>query len=155
MHGLKGKKQTKEHIAKRVAASKGKTWTPKSGRPRNTEKVLWSKVDKHEPDECWPWIGSTNGGYGRTEIRDRAYYAHRMIYYMTHPGEITLEGPEDVTSGGLVLHICNNKLCCNPLHLYVGTQKDNMRDRLKTGDGYRNQPRGDANWKRRNMKSPT
>jgi hypothetical protein len=28
-----------------------------------------------------------------------------------------------------VLHHCDNRLCCNPDHLYLGTDADNVRDR--------------------------
>src|SRR5574343_1161474 len=32
-------------------------------------------------------------------------------------------------------HTCHNGLCVNPKHLYVGTQKDNIRDMLAAGRG--------------------
>jgi len=44
-----------------------------------------------------------------------------------------------------VNHKCENRYCVNPTHLYLGTQKDNMRDRLLSG-GYDNQPKGDAHY---------
>lgn len=150
MHPLKGKKQSKEHIAKRVLAMKGKKRKSGGGRPANTAETLWKKVSVLGVKECWPWQGYTNEqGYGRTEINDRSYYAHRVVYCLANPGIVSLTAPKNGT-WGLVLHRCNNKICCNPSHLYVGTHKDNMQDRLKPGgDGYRNLPRGKAHWKNR------
>ena len=113
------------------------------GRPANTPDVLWSKVQVGAADECWPWIGSVNGGYGRTQIDGKNYYAHRVIFDLAHPGMINRASPENRRGPGLLLHHCGDRLCCNPSHLYIGTQKDNMQDRLKTGDGYRNLPRGE------------
>jgi hypothetical protein len=147
-------KRSPEEKAKRAAYMRA--WNERKrgypsnqpGRPANTPETLWSKVDKRTMDECWPWIGTIKGGYGRTEINDRAYYAHRVIFDLANPGLISREGP-GMKADTLVLHRCNNKICCNPAHLYLGTQKDNMQDRLKTGDGYRNLPRGDAHWQRR------
>ncbi len=39
----------------------------------------------------------------------------------------------------MVLHRCDNKLCVNPEHLYLGTQLDNMHDRLRAGHSPRGQ----------------
>jgi hypothetical protein len=39
-------------------------------------------------------------------------------------------------AGWSVLHRCDNRLCCNPAHLYLGTQADNMHDRIAHGAGY-------------------
>ncbi len=102
------------------------------GKPANTPEVLWSKVDKRGPDECWPWIGFRNKqGYGRTWINDRGYYAHRVIYSLVHPGEIELAAPKSSDTKGFVLHSCDNPCCCNPKHLFVGTHQDNMADKVK------------------------
>jgi hypothetical protein len=117
----------------------GKFWTvknrkPGSGRPANTAEVLWSKVDKRDPAECWPWRGSlTEAGYGRTWIKGHGYYAHRVIYDLVHPGEITLDAPKDKISYGFVRHTCDNPVCCNPAHLIIGTQADNVQDKVDRG----------------------
>ena len=64
-------------------------------RARNTPEVLWGKVDKRGQDECWPWIGSINQGYGRFEMDGRSYYAHRAIFNLANPGVIELQGPRN------------------------------------------------------------
>jgi hypothetical protein len=130
MHALKGRKQTPEHIAKRMAAIDWEKRRPGGGRPASTPKVLWSKVDIREPYECWPWKGFLNKhGYGRTWIKDKGYYAHRVIYDLEYPGQITLQAPEN-GEYGLVLHTCDNPPCCNPRHLYIGDAKQNSHDKV-------------------------
>ena len=104
----------------------------KGGRPENTPDVLWSKVDIRGEDECWEWKGFKNhDGYGRTWIKDRGYYAHRVIFNLANPGKINLSAPRATDISGFVLHKCDNPPCCNPAHLYLGTYKDNTRDKAE------------------------
>lgn len=112
---------------------KAGNFVPKpAGRPANTPEVLWSKVNKRGPDECWPWTGFVNhNGYGRTWINDRGYYAHRVIYDLANPNEITREQTEQQRYAKLVLHKCDNPVCCNPAHLYVGSHDQNMKDKVE------------------------
>jgi hypothetical protein len=102
-----------------------------AGRPANTPDVLWSKVNIKGEDECWNWKGYKNdGGYGRTWIEDRGYYAHRVIFNLAYPNTITLSAPKDSDEAGFLLHTCDNPSCCNPKHLFVGTHADNMADKV-------------------------
>ena len=81
--------------------------------------VFWEKVDKKGPDECWEWADTgTGGGYGYIGYN---LCAHSLSWIL-HFGNI----PE----GKLVLHKCDNKRCCNPNHLYLGTYSNNMYDRV-------------------------
>lgn len=108
--------------------------SPNPGRPANTPEVLWSKVDKRGEDECWPWKGLINhDGYGRTWINDRGYYAHRVIFDLVYPNTITLNAPKSTEEKGFLLHTCDNPCCCNPKHLFVGTHKENMEDKVRKG----------------------
>lgn len=95
------------------------------------EDRFWSKVDEHGPDECWPWKAGVNGsGYGQfyDSSTRRIVTAHRFAWEDAY-GEV----PE----GYNILHACNNPICCNPNHLFLGTQRDNMLHRTDTSVHYR------------------
>lgn len=93
---------------------------------------FWLKVEKRERNECWPFLGrrNTGMGYGRLDIfGEEGVYAHRVAYFLAHPGKIQLRRGD----GPLVLHGCDNPICCNPRHLYLGTHDRNMRDKVVRG----------------------
>lgn len=104
------------------------------GRPANSPEVLWSKVDKRGEDECWPWLGVKNiQGYGRVQIKEYSYYAHRVIFNLVYPNTIELNAPKNSSEKGFLLHTCDNPACCNPKHLWIGTHDDNMADKAAKG----------------------
>lgn len=118
----------------------------KPGRPASTPEVLWSKVDKREPNECWPWKGTIHeDGYGRTWINDRGYYAHRVIFNLANPGQIELASPTNKKAKGFLMHLCDNRVCCNPAHLQVATIKENNDDCNQKGR--RQLPRGEDHFR--------
>lgn len=95
--------------------------------PRPWQDRFWPKVDVRGPDECWEWkAGKIGNGYGchgqspREEPRDTL--AHRLSWIMAH-------GP--IPDGMLVLHHCDNPACVNPAHLWLGTQRQNIRDMVR------------------------
>lgn len=89
-------------------------------------KRFWGYVEKTET--CWLWIGYKTGrGYGAIEFNYKSYPAHRVSWYLAF-GEMPTV---------YVLHKCNNPICVNPEHLFLGTQFDNMRDMVQKGR-YRN-----------------
>ena len=80
-------------------------------------------LNKHvaEPGGCWRFSGKPGSdGYGKLKIAGKTVRAHRA-YYMDYVGPI----PDELW----VLHRCDNPMCVNPEHLYVGTQLDNERDK--------------------------
>jgi hypothetical protein len=84
----------------------------------NKPRDLWRYVDVRRAKECWPYSGLMFcNGYGRFNMNQTSYVAHRVAYELEH-------GP--VPDGLLVMHKCNNKACCNPSHLTVGTNSDNQ-----------------------------
>lgn len=102
--------------------------TPMEDVRRDPSARFWAMVDTSAgPDECWPWIGYlAPNGYGRFTVAtdQRARKAHRVAYELA-------VGP--IPDGLLVRHSCDNPPCCNPTHLSVGTQVDNMRDARDRG----------------------
>lgn len=96
---------------------------------------LYSKAEIGKPENCWLWKGYIFSlkhkelpygqfWWGEINGKDKTISAHRASWIIAN-GKI---------SGGLqVLHRCNNSLCINPNHLYLGTHENNMRDRDKTG----------------------
>jgi len=90
-------------------------------------KDFWDFVDKSDESGCWPWLGSKNhGGYGKTKRKGRMIRAHRLAYEMT-------KGP--IPNDMVVMHSCDNRSCCNPDHLIIGTHADNRRDSVKKNGG--------------------
>ena len=92
---------------------------------------FWSKVDKRGPDECWEWQGPTiPKGYGQMRVGSRTDWsrttklAHRIAFELVN-------GP--IPDGLHVMHLCNNKLCCNPAHLKLGTNQQNIQMASRDG----------------------
>lgn len=86
---------------------------------------FWAKVDRRGPDDCWPWTGGTSdAGYGRFKIQGRLVSAHRIAYQLAK-GPLPHAGG---WHGPIVRHTCDFPRCCNPGHLVVGTQSENMAD---------------------------
>lgn len=86
---------------------------------------FWPKVDKKADDECWTWLAFRNKpGYGMIRNGGFMALAHRVSWTLTN-GRIP--------DGSQVLHHCDTPSCVNPGHLYVGTNADNMRDKVDRG----------------------
>lgn len=88
-------------------------------------KATWEFIDVRGYEECWEWQGNTTGsGYG-VVIRDgRRRVAHRAVYE---------EFVHEIFDDEIVMHTCDNPPCCNPMHLRLGTQADNMADMVAKG----------------------
>lgn len=81
---------------------------------------FWSKVNKGNENECWNWLGKPNpGGYGELRTKNKLYRAPRIMYFL-------LNGIYDFNK--MVCHTCDNRMCVNPKHLYLGSHQDNARD---------------------------
>lgn len=84
-----------------------------------------AKIDKSGGDDaCWPWTGFVmKNGYGQTAVGQEHVYAHRRAFELSN----------GAPAKSYVLHTCDNRGCCNPKHLYDGTQQQNMQDMNNRG----------------------
>jgi hypothetical protein len=81
------------------------------------EQRLLRKIEKQE-NGCWIWQGNTNNGYGCIEVAGHRRAVHRVAY------ELWIE---PIPEGLQIQHLCNDRLCINPVHLVVGTASENAR----------------------------
>lgn len=74
---------------------------------------------------CWLWTGSTSGhGRARFSLGDKMVNASRFAWQQSRGA---------IPEGLGVLHECDNPLCVNPSHLFLGTQKSNAEDMVRKG----------------------
>jgi hypothetical protein len=87
----------------------------------------WKRVKKGSPKECWEWQGNIlSNGYGRLFISESCYAkAHRLSWVIQYNSPIP--------RGLSVCHRCDNRICCNVEHLFLGTNATNMYDRYLKG----------------------
>ena len=105
-------------------------------------KPAWQAfAEKTEQTEtgCIQWTGSKDKkGYGRYSGASKEVLAHRLAYIM-HYGRIP--------DGLHVLHRCDNPSCCNPQHLFVGTNSDNVADKIAKGRSVRQFGKANPNYR--------
>jgi hypothetical protein len=95
---------------------------------------FWSKVKIVDDDtSCWEWQAGTTDGYGKFHVGPGNDRAHRVAYRLER-------GP--IEPGKDVMHKCDNRLCCRPDHLQLGTRAQNTHDMVSKG----RQARGAKKW---------
>ena len=118
---------------------KQKNWPTewiKMGFSQNIMLNYWNKINvpedwKDHPEKCWLWITGKGGNgqvYGTFTIKSKTYHksfrSNRFMYENCY-------GP--IPNGILVCHHCDDPSCCNPLHLFLGTNQDNTTDMISKG----------------------
>lgn len=97
---------------------------------------FWAKVAiVEDANSCWEWTASKyqKSGYGAfSPIGNKVVSAHKMAWKLCK---------SEIPAGLSVLHRCDNKGCCRPSHLLLGTQRDNIIDsisknRFPAGEGH-------------------
>lgn len=83
------------------------------------------------PSGCWEWNLTCfqKTGYGQITYKKNVYSTHRLAMHAFCDF--------DLKSKKLILHRCDNKICINPNHLYVGDRFDNAQDSIERGQQMR------------------
>lgn len=85
--------------------------------------LFWSKVDVRAPRKCWPWrAGCDDYGYGSFKLGGKTERAPRVAFLLRN-GRLPR----------FACHTCDNPKCCNPGHIFDGTQADNLFDMHEKG----------------------
>jgi hypothetical protein len=101
--------------------------------------AFWNKVEVRGSRECWPYKSPsrTQGGYGASFYGPIRTTAHRIAYVLSN-------GPFPKRLN--VVHRCDNRICCNPRHLFLGTALANTDDMIaKKRQKFPGGPKGERN----------
>jgi hypothetical protein len=99
-------------------------------RPWRTAVRFWTKIEVGGSDECWPWMGTTNSGYGRLQFTgsDGSRQQPRA-----HVVAWRAENEQPVPDGMVLHHTCEAKNCCNPHHLIAMKPGEHSRHHIAPG----------------------
>jgi len=87
------------------------------------------RVNTTSPADCWEWVASCDkDGYGVCYMKGVRRKAHRVAYALAYG-----KTPAHL----YVLHTCDNPSCCNPEHLWLGTNRQNIDDMVSKGRSLR------------------
>lgn len=93
---------------------------------------FFSKLKLNTLTGCMEWPGETKNGYGIMYSTAGKFRTHRVAAYLAG----LIDNPRGVVSGlsdTNVLHRCDNPICCNPAHLFVGDHAANVADAVTKG----------------------
>jgi HNH endonuclease len=134
-----------EKMSRSAQAKGGTTWwaklfnRPQRWRPVSIEQRLKAGLVRDPDTGCLIWAGAKSGSYGYL-----TFGVHRLAWEHAN-------GP--IPEGMQVLHKCDEPRCCNPDHLFLGTQAENMADKVRKGRA-RNRHTGKIEAPRRRLRPP-
>lgn len=106
---------------------------------KNYAQHFWKKVSIGNEFECWPFKMSPNTKrrYGWVVFMGDGCGSHIMAFRLANSGI-------EIKPGMMVCHTCDNTRCCNPQHLFLGTNSDNQID--SSIKGRMPSKAGEKNW---------
>lgn len=111
---------------KNLKATVGQSWADVGRTINPAIERIWEKVTRFGPDECWDWPGAhTMAGYGVILENGRSFYVTRLV--------LSEKLGRELLPSMQACHTCDRPPCCNPSHLFEGTQLDNMKDMATKG----------------------
>ena len=120
----------KKHLCGKHYQRKKKTGDPLGSIPRKGKTDLELKITRRlttmQEGDCWEWTGfRTDKGYGHITANEvNEQLSHRAAYKLWIG---------DIPDNLCVLHKCDNPSCCNPDHLFLGDNNDNVQDMIEKG----------------------
>lgn len=94
---------------------------------------FWGRVDRTDLFGCWSWQGPRRpDGYGIASLGGQTTPAHRVAWILANGS---------IPAGRVLRHDCDNRACCNPAHLQLGTHAENIADKVSRG----RQAKGEGN----------